>query len=160
MRTDGEGRELSVGEMSRRAGVPASTLHFYEAQGLITSSRTRGNQRRYRRSALRLIAVIKVAQRTGIPLAQIRERLAAFSPDRPLTKADWASVSTAWRADLNARIELLTRLRDQFDTCIGCGCLSLADCPLRNPDDRAAEKGAGAAAFNLAHARPRKADET
>jgi len=137
------GRELSVGEVARRAGVPVSTLHFYEAQGLIRSRRTGGNQRRYPRSVLRLIAVIKVAQRTGIPLTQIKEKLATLPSHRPITVADWSALSSAWREELDLRIDLLTRLRDQLDSCIGCGCLSISDCPLRNPGDIAGRRGAG-----------------
>lgn len=136
-------RELTVGEVARRAGVPVSTLHFYEAQGLIRSRRTAGNQRRYPRSVLRLIAVIKVAQRTGIPLTQIRAKLATLPSHRPLTVADWSALSSAWREDLDERITLLTRLRDQLDSCIGCGCLSISDCPLRNPGDIASKRGPG-----------------
>lgn len=139
--------ELTVGEVSRRAGVPISTLHFYEAQGLIQSRRSAGNQRRYPRSILRLIAIIRVAQRTGIPLAEIRARLDHFPHDRPLTAEDWAILSKEWRAALDERITLLTRLRDQLDGCIGCGCLSMRDCPLRNPGDSAAAEGPGASAF-------------
>ncbi len=65
-------RELTVGEVAERSGVAVSTLHFYEAKGLIRSNRTRGNQRRYPRSVLRRVAVIKVAQRTGIPCRRSR----------------------------------------------------------------------------------------
>jgi MerR family redox-sensitive transcriptional activator SoxR len=142
-------RELSVGEVARRAGVPVSTLHFYEAQGLIESRRTRGNQRRFPRAVLRLIAVIRVAQRTGIPLAQIRQRLDRLPRDRALTGDDWAALSAEWRAELDTRITLLTRLRDQLTGCIGCGCLSAQDCPLRNPEDIAASSGPGARLFDL-----------
>ncbi len=134
---------LSVGEVARRSGVAVSTLHFYEAQGLIDSRRTAGNQRRYPRSTLRLIAVIKVAQRTGIPLADIRERLASLPRNRPLSASDWKKLSAGWRTELDDRIARLQRLRDQLSTCIGCGCLSLEECPLRNPDDVKSQEGPG-----------------
>ncbi len=139
---------LGVGEVARRAGVPISTLHFYEAQGLIESERTSGNQRRYHRSVLRLIAVIKVAQRVGIPLGQIRENLSHLPSGHLRNAADWSALSTDWREELDQRIALLVRLRDQLDSCIGCGCLSLTDCPLRNPSDVAAGFGSGARAFD------------
>jgi MerR family redox-sensitive transcriptional activator SoxR len=142
-------RELSVGEVARRAGVPVSTLHFYEAQGLIESRRTSGNQRRYPRTVLRLIAVIRVAQRTGIPLAQIKERLDRLPKNRPIAATDWTLLSSGWKIELDERITLLMRLRDQLTTCIGCGCLSATDCPLRNPGDIAAKKGPGARLFDL-----------
>ena len=147
---DGERQtELSVGEVARRAGVPVSTLHFYEAQGLIESRRTKGNQRRYVRSVLRLIAIIRVAQRAGVRLARIRARLDRLPRDRPVTTADWSMLSADWRAELDERIKLLSRLRDQMDSCIGCGCLSISECPLRNPEDIAGNYGAGARAFDL-----------
>ncbi|WP_411833950.1 redox-sensitive transcriptional activator SoxR [Pseudoxanthomonas mexicana] len=136
-------RELSVGEVARRAGVAVSALHFYESRGLIHGWRNAGNQRRYSRDVLRRVAVIKVAQRTGIPLAEIASALAALPEGRTPTAADWRRLSTRWRADLDDRIERLVRLRDQLGDCIGCGCLSLKACPLRNPADELAEEGAG-----------------
>jgi len=136
-------RALTVGEVATRSGVAVSTLHFYEAQGLISSWRNSGNQRRYAREVLRRVAVIKVAQRTGIPLAEIREALATLPEKRATTATDWKKLSARWRVQLNDRIERLTRLRDQLDGCIGCGCLSLEVCPLRNPWDRLGADGPG-----------------
>lgn len=138
------GRELTIGEVSARSGVAISALHFYEAKGLIQSGRSAGNQRRYARDVLRRIAVIKVAQRTGIPLADIREALSSLPLGRTPTAADWRRLSRRWHAGLDARIARLTRLRDHLDGCIGCGCLSLRQCPLRNPDDCMAGFGPGA----------------
>lgn len=136
--------ELSVGEVAARSGVAVSTLHFYESRGLIHGWRTAGNQRRYARDVLRRVAVIKVAQRTGIPLEKIREALSALPEGRTPTAADWGRLSRRWKSELDARIARLTRLRDHLDGCIGCGCLSLKQCPLRNPDDRMASHGPGA----------------
>jgi len=135
--------ELTVGEAAARSGVAVSTLHYYEAEGLIRSRRNAGNQRRYPREVLRRIAVIRVAQRTGISLAAIREALQALPNGRTPTEEDWRKLSARWRAELNDRIDRLVRLRDQLDGCIGCGCLSLGTCPLRNPWDKLAEEGPG-----------------
>lgn len=135
---------LSVGEVAKRSGVAVSALHFYEAQGLIASVRSTGNQRRYPRGTLRRIALIKVAQRTGIPLAEIKQALEALPMGKPVTPEDWKRLSQSWRDNLETRIRLLTALRDQLSECIGCGCLSMQDCPLRNPQDRLAEQGPGA----------------
>jgi len=137
------GGALSVGEVSKRSGVAVSTLHFYETKGLIRSLRSEGNQRRYPRGVLRRVAVIKAAQRTGIPLASIQAALAGLPEGRAPTAEDWAALSRAWRAELDDRIRRLTRLRDQMDDCIGCGCLSLKTCPLRNPQDALGVQGAG-----------------
>lgn len=136
-------RPLSAGELARRSGVAVSTVHFYEAQGLIAGWRSAGNQRRYARDVLRRVAVIKVAQRLGVPLATIREALRSLPEGRTPTAADWKRLAAHWRADLDRRIALLTRLRGQLEDCIGCGCLSLKVCHLRNPWDRLAEEGPG-----------------
>lgn len=138
---------LTVGDVARRCGVPVSTLHFYERRGLIAAGRSAGNQRRYRRDVVRRVAVIKTAQRVGIPLNEIREALATLPEGRAPTAADWARLSAKWRAELDARITRLTQLRDALDGCIGCGCLSLAACPLRNPDDVLGANGPGPRCF-------------
>jgi len=132
-----------VGEVAARSGVAVSALHFYEAKGLIKSWRNPGNQRRYAREVLRRVAVIKVAQRTGIPLAAIRKALKSLPGERTPTASDWKKLSAAWRSYLSHRIDRLTRLRDQLNGCIGCGCLSLGVCPLRNPRDKLAKQGPG-----------------
>ncbi|MDQ4087735.1 MAG: redox-sensitive transcriptional activator SoxR [Pseudomonadota bacterium] len=134
---------LSVGELARRSGVAVSTIHFYERRGLIWGWRSAGNQRRYERAALRRIAIIKVAQQLGIPLIEIKARLSELPGDRTPGRADWARIAAEWRADLDRRIAQLTRLRDSLEGCIGCGCLSVDACPLRNPDDLAGAKGPG-----------------
>jgi len=137
------GALLAVGEVARRSGVPISTLHFYEAKGLIHSVRTGGNQRRYARAVLRRVAVVKVAQRMGVPLAEIAAALAALPREGVPDARDWRQMSASWRGALEARIQQLTQLRDQLDGCIGCGCLSLQACPLRNDCDQLAHAGPG-----------------
>ncbi len=136
-------KELTVGEVAARSGLAVSAIHFYESKGLIKSWRNKGNQRRYLREVLRRVAVIKVAQRVGIPLASIREALMTLPEGRTPTAKDWSKLSVKWKAELNNRINKLMRLRDQLEDCIGCGCLSLKDCPLRNPRDELSEQGPG-----------------
>jgi MerR family transcriptional regulator, redox-sensitive transcriptional activator SoxR len=134
---------LSVGEVARRSGVPVSTVHFYQAKGLIAGWRSSGNQRRFPRGVLRRIAFIRVAQRAGVPLSQIRSALSTLPAGRAPSQEDWRRLSSQWRGEVEERIRRLTQLRDRFDDCIGCGCLSLKVCPLRNPDDRLAREGTG-----------------
>ncbi|MFE2375879.1 redox-sensitive transcriptional activator SoxR [Streptomyces sp. NPDC059398] len=127
--------ELTVGQLSARSGAAVSALHFYESKALITSRRTSGNQRRYTRDALRRVAFIRAAQRVGIPLATIRDALAELPDERTPNREDWARLSAAWRSELDGRIAQLGMLRDHLTDCIGCGCLSLENCVLSNPDD-------------------------
>jgi len=136
-------KQLTVGEVARRSGVAVSTLHFYEAKGLIRSWRTNGNQRRYAREVLRRVAIIRVAQRTGMELKAIRQALKSLPRERTPNAEDWKKLSVSWKGELNERIDRLTRLRDQLDGCIGCGCLSMEACPLRNPWDRLSKQGPG-----------------
>ena len=134
---------LTVGDVARRSGIPVSTIHFYETKELIAGWRTAGNQRRYHRAVLRRIAIIRIAQRAGISLAIIHDALKDLPHDHVPTARDWRQFTSKWKDMLEERIVSLMQLRDQIATCIGCGCLSLADCPLRNPDDRLAQEGAG-----------------
>ncbi len=136
-------RWLTIGEVAERAGVSTSALRFYERQGLVTSERTPGGQRRYRREVLRRVAFVTVAQRVGLTLREVRAALDGLPRRRVPTARDWSRLSAAWRDQLDERIGLLVGLRDQLGTCIGCGCLSLGTCGLTNPDDRAATTGSG-----------------
>jgi MerR family transcriptional regulator, redox-sensitive transcriptional activator SoxR len=134
---------LTIGELSARSGVAPSALHFYERNGLITSQRTSGNQRRYGRDMLRRVAFIRVSQRVGIPLKDIRTALESLPEGRTPTKRDWSRLSRLWRSELDARIEALQHLREDLDGCIGCGCLSLKACRLQNPSDELGAGGTG-----------------
>lgn len=140
---DQQKRPLSAGQVADRSGVAVSTIHFYEARGLIQGWRSSGNQRRYGRDVLRRVAVIKVAQRLGLSLASIREAMDSLPGGRTPTAADWKRLSGEWRADLQRRIRILRKLSRELDSCIGCGCLSLKVCRLRNARDELSEQGSG-----------------
>ncbi len=134
---------LSVGELAKRAGVAVSALHFYERRGLIASYRSTGNQRRFPRSMLRRVSVIKAAQSLGLSLDEVADALAVLPEDRAPSSAEWDAMAQHWRANLDMRIKRLELLRDLLSGCIGCGCLSTEICPLRNPEDKLAAYGAG-----------------
>jgi MerR family redox-sensitive transcriptional activator SoxR len=136
-------RMMTVGEVAKRSGVTVSTLHFYESKGLIKSIRTNGNQRRFPAIVLRYIGIIKVAQKVGISLEEIKTALSVYPIGSKLSAEQWSELSSRWRKDLDERIQKLTRLRDEMDWCIGCGCLSLKQCPLRNPEDVLGRQGSG-----------------
>jgi MerR family redox-sensitive transcriptional activator SoxR len=136
-------RPLSAGQLAARSGVAVSTIHFYEAKGLVRGWRSAGNQRRYSRDVLRRVAIIKVAQRLGLPLSMIKQAIDSLPGGRTPTAKDWKRLSAEWRKELDRRIALLQRLRGQLDSCIGCGCLSLKICQLRNPGDTVSGQGSG-----------------
>ena len=133
----------AVGRVAKRCGVNVSTLHFYEEKGLIHSGRNAGNQRRYKVDVLRRVAVIKAAQKMGISLEEIKQAFASLPEKRTPTVKDWEKLSKGWQSALNARIRYLERLRDSMTGCIGCGCLSMTNCPIYNNNDQLAEFGSG-----------------
>ncbi|WP_026299097.1 redox-sensitive transcriptional activator SoxR [Deinococcus aquatilis] len=122
-------------QLAERSGLSVSALHFYEREGLIVSTRTTGNQRRYPRDTVRRLAFVRAAARVGVPLTDIRAALSELPAGRTPTAADWERLSETWRAELDTRIATLTRLRDDLGGCIQCGCLSLERCALFNPGD-------------------------
>ncbi|HZB19327.1 MAG TPA: redox-sensitive transcriptional activator SoxR [Blastococcus sp.] len=135
---------LAIGEVARRSGMAPSALRYYEDLGLVAATRTAGGARRYPRSVLRRLAVIRAARNVGLSLPEVREALETLPPDRPPTTTDWARLSGEWRDRLDEQIAALTRLRDGLTSCIGCGCLSLDRCALSNPGDVAGRDGPGA----------------
>lgn len=140
--------ELSVGEVAERSGLAISAIHFYENKGLISSRRNNGNHRRYARGVLRKLAVIKVAQKAGISLQEIKQAMSELNTEKTVTADDWNRLAEHWRADLDQRIRQLVRFRDLLGGCIGCGCLSMNECGLFNPDDEVSGENAGAYYLN------------
>ncbi len=134
---------MPIGALAKRSGVAPSALRFYEAEELITSTRSLGGQRVFARDILRRVAFIRVAQSIGLTLEEIRAALMSLPDQRTPTKLDWERLSRAWRPVLDRRIDSLVKLRDKLSSCIGCGCLSLKTCALYNPDDAAKVRGTG-----------------
>lgn len=137
------GETFSIGAVSERTGVAPSALRYYETEGLITTTRSEGGQRRYKPDAIRRISFVRVAQEVGLSLDEIRTALESLPAARTPTQKDWEKLSTAWRPRLDAQIRMLERLRDRLDGCIGCGCLSLSVCRILNPGDIAGVEGPG-----------------
>ncbi len=135
---------FTVGELANRSGFAASAIRFYESQGLITASRTAGGQRRFERQMLRRLAFIRAARNVGLTLDEVAAALANLPDGRNPTRSDWARLSKGWRARLDDQIAGLMALRDNLDSCIGCGCLSLKRCAISNPGDSASVAGPGA----------------
>lgn len=135
---------MTIGQLAARSGVAASALRYYERLGLIRAGRTSGNQRRYERAELRRVSFIRIAQQVGVSLEEIRAALDELPESRTPSALDWERLSAAWRSRLDERIRLLTKLRDDLDGCIGCGCLSLQRCKLYNPGDVLGAQGPGA----------------
>ena len=138
-----EDRFITIGQLAARTGVAVSAIRFYEEKGLLQSLRTSGNQRRFLRSDIRRVSFFLIAQKLGLALTEIEGQLGKLPQGRAPTLSDWQQISRRMRFEIDQRINLLTRTRNQLDQCIGCGCLSLQKCQLYNKDDRMGAKGAG-----------------
>ncbi|SEL13748.1 redox-sensitive transcriptional activator SoxR [Pacificibacter marinus] len=138
------GTELSIGQVAQRTGVAVSALRYYETQGLLQANRNAGGQRRFARATLRRISFIIAAQKFGFSIARIRELFVNLPENRTPNETDWSKIALEFRAELDAKIASLEKLRDNLDGCIGCGCLSMKKCALYNADDKVAAHGAGA----------------
>ncbi|MDZ5621931.1 redox-sensitive transcriptional activator SoxR [Nocardioides bizhenqiangii] len=132
---------LTIGQLAERSGVATSAIRFYEEKGLIRSTRTTGNQRRYEQSTLRRVAFVRAAQRVGLTLEEVAAALATLPDNRAPTKSDWHRISREWKPRLEEQIRRIRLLEQRLDSCIGCGCLSLKSCSLMNPGDVAGELG-------------------
>lgn len=134
---------LSIGQLADRSGLSVSAIRYYETQNLIESERNPGGQRRFLRSDIRRLSFVRITQQFGFSIDQIRTLLDTLPQGRTPNRADWRQISRSIRRHLDSRIETLERLRDNLDGCIGCGCLSLRNCALYNPQDRAGNQGTG-----------------
>lgn len=134
---------LTIGRLAERTGLSVSAIRFYESKGLVRSTRNAGGHRRFERADIRRLSFVLIAQQFGFTIGQIKAELDQLPARRTPTKADWAKISRGFRHALDDKIAMLTRLRDDLDGCIGCGCLSLQSCRIYNADDRAARSGPG-----------------
>ena len=136
-------KRIAIGEVSERTGLSVSAIRYYETQGLVMPVRNNGGQRRFLRSDIRRLSFVLIAQQLGFTIEQIRHRLVKLPAQRTPTQKDWSQISKGFRAELQNRIDVMTRMRDKLDGCIGCGCLSLRSCTLHNRRDHIAAEGPG-----------------
>ena len=136
-------KRLNIGQVAERTGLSVSAIRYYESQGLVKPARNAGGQRRFLRSDIRRLSFVLIAQQLGLPLSDIGDWLGELPEGRAPNKRDWARISKVFRTQLQQRIDTLELMRDRLDGCIGCGCLSLSNCALYNPHDRAQHFGAG-----------------
>ena len=136
-------KTISIGALADRTGLAVSAIRFYEELGLVHPERNAGGQRRFLKSDIRRLSFVIIAQQLGFTLDQICDQFESLPDERTPNPQDWRKLSKGFRAELDQKIDSLTRLRDNLDGCIGCGCLSLAKCKLYNPEDKAASRGTG-----------------
>lgn len=145
---------LDIGVLSRRSGMPASTLRYYEELGLIRSRARHGLRRQYGEEALTQLTLIALGKAAGFSLQEIKGMFGQDGlPDlpRPTLHA---------RADaLDRQIERLSALRDTLRHVADCTAPSHLQCPRFQKLLRVAQRSAlPEARGEKARARPFRTD--
>ena len=117
--TQAGSQRIGIGQVAQRTGLSVSAIRFYETQGLVQPIRNNGGQRRYLRSDIRRLSFVLIAQQLGFSIEDIRRRLEKLPQQRTPTQKDWARISKGFRDELQQRIDMMTRMRDRLDGCIG-----------------------------------------
>lgn len=130
-------RSIDIAEVSRRSGVAASALRFYEEKGLIAAVGRRGLRRQFDAGVLDRLALIALGRAAGFSLEEIARM---FAPDgRP--RIDRAMLA-AKAVELEARIRRLGAMRDGLRHAAACPARSHMECPTFRRLLRAAATGA------------------
>ena len=114
---------MDIGEMAKAAGLPASTLRYYEEKGLIQSYGRHGLRRQFHDSVLQKLALISMGRRAGFSLDEIS---AMFTPDGPVINRD---LLLAKAKELDQKIKELTTMRDGLRHAAVCKAPSHFQCP-------------------------------
>lgn len=121
------GSELTIGEAAERAGVPASTLRYWERAGLLSTPRRVGGKRRYGAEGLREIEMVALAKQAGFSLAETRVILAGFSTSTPPADV-WRELAARKLPEVERTLREAGTMRAILEAGLRCECLSLEDC--------------------------------
>lgn len=105
---------MPIGELARRAGVPTSTIRYYERRHLIVPDSWKSGQRRYNHEALRRLVFIGMLQDAGLSLDDVHGMLHAQD------KAEWKSIATDRLVLLTEEIDRLERARSYVSGALLC----------------------------------------
>ena len=136
---------LTIGEVGRRSGLRTSALRYYEEAGVLPPARRVNSRRIYGPEILRIVEVLKFAQRAGFSLAEIRMLFHGFGTETPLSER-WEALAQAKLRELDATIARAERMREALQAGLACGCVRVEDCVV--PEDERAEKAGGEAVLS------------
>src|SRR5213594_3012344 len=117
---------LTIGQVASRAGLRASAVRYYEAQGLLPAASRRGGKRVYDASILERLAVIALAKMAGFEIHEIRDALSRVGDGSPART--WKMLGKAKCGALDEQISRLTRMKDVLAKLRGCRCATLEEC--------------------------------
>lgn len=137
-------KQMTIGQVARRAGVGVETVRFYEREGLLNKpARRESGYRQYDEEVVARLRFIRRAKDLGFTLNEIKE-LIALSNDPDATRADLRRRAEAKIADIEARVRDLLRIKTALEalaeSCDGHG--SLEGCPILHALEGAEEEAA------------------
>ncbi|CAN5776617.1 MerR family transcriptional regulator [soil metagenome] len=118
---------LSIGEVSRRSGFPASTIRYYESLGILPKPERISGQRRYDTDVLHLLNAIGLAKRAGFTTAELRQLFQAVH-DREAPSAAWERFAHDKLKEVDLLIERAHTMKSLLEEGLRCGCLGLEEC--------------------------------
>lgn len=129
--------------VAQRSAVSVSAIRFYEEKDLIWSTRTQGISDATHGRCWGALRLLKLHSRSGLAYNKFMMHL-LYCQGIKLRVNQIGKLCHSTGKCSDQQIMNLLKLRQQLDQCIGCGCLSLDQCPLRNPDDQLGKESAGA----------------
>jgi len=121
--------KLSIGEVARRTGIRPSALRYYEEVGLLPRTPRTSGRRRYGEQAVRMVEVLRVAQRAGFTLDEIRQLFQGF--DAKARSGDrWRLLAEAKLRELDELQARIVGMRRAIEQGLACGCMRIEDCTL------------------------------
>ena len=121
--------ELTIGEISRRAGVAASTVRYYESIGLLPVPERERGQRRYDESVLGKLGFIGVAKEAGFTLPEIAELMDGVETGDGMG-GSMRSLSSRKLDEVEALLERTKAMKGWLEVAKECGCMTPAECAL------------------------------
>jgi DNA-binding transcriptional MerR regulator len=116
------GAVLDIGEVAERSGMAASTLRFYEHEGIITSIERKGLRRQFEPDVLTILGVVAMCKRAGFSLGEIKQVLATGGGPA------WKVFAAHKRDELRAQVAHLDVVADQLDHALACPSRNVFDC--------------------------------
>ena len=120
---------IAIGEVARMAGINASAVRYYEKVGLLAKPERVNGRRRYGPEVLDVLAAIRVAQRAGFTIAEIRTLMNGFSVEEPLSER-WRSLARGKLAYVEALIDRAQTMKRLLERGLHCECLGIEGCAL------------------------------
>jgi MerR family redox-sensitive transcriptional activator SoxR len=119
--------ELTIGQVAHEAKLATSAIRYYEKAGLLPKPPRRSGQRRYDRTILGRLALIRIALDAGFTVRETRTFLTGFDvTTKP--SARWRSLASRKLEEVDAMMERAARMKVLLETGFRCGCPRIEDC--------------------------------